>query len=186
MRTLRIVSRQEKLPPVEGQARTQEVEVTPPTEELEVTPPTPDVEATPPTQESAGRRGEVPIRLESLPTPLRAVVRDHTEGSIRIEAELPWLAVGTVVHAGNPDGTERTGRVRSFDVELTGEGSARLLIYATLAGAPELPAPLRRRQRRSRRSPLLVLALVLGSAASGYVARSYLETVRPAAAITPR
>jgi hypothetical protein len=168
MHTLRIVSRQETPRPVGGQDRTQEVEVSPP----------PD---------SSGGRGEVPIRLESLPTPLRAVVRDHAEGCLRIEAELPWLAVGTVVHAGNDDGTDRVGRVRAFDVELTGEGSARLLIYATLAGA-HLPATSlpKRARRPQRRSPVLIAAFVLGAAAAGWVTRSFLEPVRPAAAITVR
>jgi len=175
MRTLRIVSREEPSRPGEGHGRTQEVEVEAPG---------PD--------ESGGTRAEVPIRLESLPTPLRAVVRDHTEGSIRIEAELPWLAIGTVVHAGGADGTERTGQVSSFDVELTGEGSARLLIFAALDGA-EVPAaeppatepPARARPRtepRSRRPPLLLAALVLGAAVAGYVARSFLGPARPAAA----
>jgi hypothetical protein len=168
MRTLRIASREDPPRPGEGHGRTQEVEA-----------PDPD--------ETGGTRGEVPIRLESLPTPLRAVVRDHTEGSIRIEAELPWLAVGTVVHAGGADGTERTWQVRSFDVELTGEGSARLLIFAALDGAdvPVTEPPTRARPRtevRARRSPLLLAALVLGAAVSGYVARSFLGPARPAAA----
>jgi hypothetical protein len=178
MHTLRIVSREEKPRPTEGQARTQEVEAAPPAPEA------------PPPEESGGRRGEVPIRLESLPTPLRAVVRDHTEGCIRIEAELPWLAVGTAVHAGAADGAERTGHVRAFDVELTGEGSARLLIFATLDGAhireDQLPVRARRSRRRSRRSPLLVATLVLGAAAAGYVARSFLDTMPAASAITTR
>jgi hypothetical protein len=168
MRTLRIVSREDPPRPVEGHGRTQEVEVSPPAE-------------------SDGRRGEVPIRLESLPTPLRAVVRDHGEGGLRIEAELPWLSVGTVVHAAGADGAERTGRVRSFDVELTGEGSARLLIFTAPEGADgsvdDPPAQRRRRsQAAPRRSPLLIAALVLGAAVSGYVARSFLGSARPAAA----
>jgi hypothetical protein len=168
MRTLRIVSREDPPRPDEGRARTQEVEA-----------PGPD--------ESGGHRAEVPIRLESLPTPLRAVVRDHTEGSIRIEAELPWLAVGTVVHAGNPDGTERTGQVHSFDVELTGEGSARLLIFAALEGAGlPAPEPPARPRPRSRRSPLLMAVLLVGAAVSGYMARSFLGPARPAAADTRR
>jgi hypothetical protein len=172
MRTLRIVSREDPPRPGEGHGRTQEVEASGP-------------------DESGAARGEVPIRLESLPTPLRAVVRDHTEGSIRIEAELPWLAVGTVVHAGGADGTERTGQVRSFDVELTREGSARLLIFAALDGAEvpatEPPAPPRpRTEVRSRRSPLLLATLVLGAAVSGYVARSFLGSTPPAAAVTQR
>jgi hypothetical protein len=171
MRTLRIVSREDPPRPVEGHGRTQEVEASPPAE-------------------SDGRRGEVPIRLESLPTPLRAVVRDHGEGGLRIEAELPWLSVGTVVHAAGADGVERTGRVQSFDVELTGEGSARLLIFTAPEGADvviEPPAqPGRPPQATRRRSPLLIAALVLGSAVSGYVARSFLGPARPAAATTMR
>jgi len=81
---------------------------------------------------ASGRPGETRIRLESLPTPVRAVVRDRSESGITIEAELPWLSIGTVVRVGDGDGVEHAGRVHSFDVEVTSTGSARLLIFATL------------------------------------------------------
>ena len=71
-------------------------------------------------------------------------------GGIPIEAELPWLAVGTALDAEWPEGAQQSGRVHSFDVDVTTAGSARLRIFADLSsgrGAPsgsigeEDPAP---------------------------------------------
>jgi hypothetical protein len=108
----------------------------------------------------------VPIRLESLPTPLRAVVRDQPDGSMRIEADLPWLAVGTAVHAGPPGAGERTAKVHAFDVEVTSGGSARLVILtappaAAVSVAPALP------QRPARRGWRLLLGLIVIGMAAG-------------------
>src|SRR5689334_1504317 len=93
-----------------------------------------------PAPAETGQPETVPIRLESLPAPLRAVVRDQPDGSLRIEAELPWLAVGTVVHAGPPGGAERSAQVQDFDVEVTDGGSARLVILTATSPAGAAPA----------------------------------------------
>jgi hypothetical protein len=77
------------------------------------------------------------IKLESLPTLLRAVVSDLSDGGITIEAELPWLSVGTAVHAECPDGLAYDARVHHFDIDVTGSGTARLRIFA--ARSPEQP-----------------------------------------------
>src|SRR2546430_1816888 len=116
---------------------------------------------------------EVPIKLESLPTPLRAVVRNQSESCLRIEAELPWLAIGTVVNVGSPEGGELTGRVQSFDVEVTSAGSARLVIFAGLspagpASGDETGTRPRRRARTGRWPLVLIAAFVIAAALSGY------------------
>jgi hypothetical protein len=119
----------------------------------------------------SARRGETRIRLESLPTPLRAAVRERSEGSVTIEAELPWLSLGTALRVDSADGTEQSGSVRSFDVEVTSAGSARLLIFAATgpSSSPVAP-PKRHRSASRRRAPLLVAALVVAVAILGFLA----------------
>src|SRR3954468_8957025 len=87
----------------------------------------------------------VRIKLGELPAPLRAVVRDESHGGILIEAELPWLTVGSDVQAEFPDGREKAGRVHWFGVDATSVGSARLRIFVDLSGAetPESERPVR-------------------------------------------
>jgi hypothetical protein len=116
------------------------------------------------------RSGSVRIRLDSLPAPLRAVVRDRSEAGITIEAELPWLAVGTAVHADPPDDGGQQAWVQSFDVEVTSTGSARLLIYAGRSPRPRAPvAAGRQRVGRSRWWSRLAIAALVGAAAmTGY------------------
>jgi hypothetical protein len=117
--------------------------------------------------DGSARRGDTRIRLDSLPTPLRAAVREQSEQSVTIEAELPWLSIGTALHVDSADGTERSGCVRSFDVEVTSAGSARLLIFAT-TGPSSAPAGERpkkpRRSANRRRTSLLIAALVVAAA----------------------
>src|SRR5205807_4042907 len=85
----------------------------------------------------------VRIKLESLPAPLRAVVRDESHGGILIEAELPWLTVGSAVQTEFPDGREKAGRVHWFGVDATRVGSARLRIFVDLSSASAgEPGPL--------------------------------------------
>jgi hypothetical protein len=172
MRTLRLTKRAEAPAANDGRARTQEVEVSP-------------------LPESSSRPNHGTVRLESLATPLRAVVRDHAESWIRIEAELPWLAVGTVVHAGTAEGVEQTGRVQFFDVDVTSAGSARLLIFASLSrpGLPAAPITLPRRRQRAharRRSPLLIAALIIAAAVSGYTVRDLLAPITSGLPMTLR
>jgi hypothetical protein len=82
----------------------------------------------------------VRIKLSALPAPLRAVVRDESHGGILIEAELPWLTVGSDIQAEFPDGREKAGRVHWFGVDATSAGSARLRIFVDLS-APNGPSP---------------------------------------------
>src|SRR5437868_10435612 len=77
----------------------------------------------------------VRIKLGALPAPLRAVVRDESHGGILIEAELPWLTVGSEVQTEFPDGREKAGRVHWFGVDATRAGSARLRIFVDLSAA---------------------------------------------------
>src|SRR5437868_2332270 len=77
----------------------------------------------------------VRIKLGALPAPLRAVVRDESHGGILIEAELPWLTVGSAVQAEFSDGREKAGRVHWFGVDATRVGSARLRIFVDLSAA---------------------------------------------------
>jgi hypothetical protein len=80
------------------------------------------------------------IKFDSLPTVLRAVVSDASDVGITIEAELPWLSVGTALHADCPNGVEYTARVQSFDLDVTGSGAARLRIFAALSAPAQPPA----------------------------------------------
>jgi hypothetical protein len=112
----------------------------------------------------------VPIRFESLPTPLRAVVREQPDGALRIEAELPWLAVGTVVHGSPPGGVERTAEVSSFDLEVTSGGSARLVVLTAPSGTVRSPAPARSPAPKRRLLKVLLATLAIGAAAvAGYL-----------------
>jgi hypothetical protein len=92
-------------------------------------------------REPTGARPTRPVRIKlgDLPAPLRAVVRDESHGGILIEAELPWLTVGSAVQAEFSDGREKAGRVHWFGVDATRAGSARLRIFVDLSStdAPE-------------------------------------------------
>jgi hypothetical protein len=91
------------------------------------------------------------IKFESLPTLLRAVVSDVSGGGITIQAELPWLSVGTAVHADCPDGVAYDARVHHFDIEVTDSGAARLRIFAALSPEQPLDAPEALRPRQPTR-----------------------------------
>src|SRR3954464_1238369 len=88
-------------------------------------------------REPTGMRPTIPVRIKlgELPAALRAVVRDESQGGILIEAELPWLTVGSHVQAEFPDGREKAGRVHWFGVDATSAGSARLRIFVDLSAA---------------------------------------------------
>lgn len=95
-------------------------------------------------REPTGVRPTQPVRIKlgELPAPLRAVVRDESHGGILIEAELPWLTVGSAVQAEFTDGREKAGRVHWFGVDATQAGSARLRIFVDLS-SESTPASLR-------------------------------------------
>ena len=124
----------------------------------------------------------VPIRLESLPTPLRAVVRDQPDGSLRIEAELPWLAIGTGIHAGSSHGgEERTAQVQDFDVEITSGGSARLVILtAPSQGARAQAAISAPRSRTGRLWSVVRGGLIIATAAACGYALAQLSSAKMA------
>ena len=164
METLRLIRPEPGAP---AESRTPEI-----TRETAITQETPIPGADSP--DAPPRRGGARIKLESLPTPLRAVVRNRSKRGIVIEAELPWLSIGTVVQAVAADGVEHTGSVQSFDVDVTSTGSARLLILAALAPpgtkpgvVPAIPRP-RKRERHSRWLLPVGAMLLLGAAFSGY------------------
>lgn len=129
-------------------------------------------------REPTGTRPTKPVRIKlgDLPAPLRAVVRDESHGGILIEAELPWLTVGSAVQAEFSDGREKAGRVHWFGVDATRAGSARLRIFVDLSSA-DAPAGTQLpdlgdlgRPRRSVRSWLLATAvLVIVASAVVYV-----------------
>ena len=76
---------------------------------------------------------EVRVTLESLPVPLRVAASNQSDAGIAMEAELPWLAVGTAVNVELPSGVQQAGRIQSFDMGVTPTGSGRLRIFAELS-----------------------------------------------------
>jgi hypothetical protein len=132
--------------------------------------------------------GDARIRLASLPTPLRAVVRERSERCITIAADLPWLAIGTPVEVQSSDGGEQAGSVQSFDVEVTSGGSARLLIFVTPSGSPASGARTSpsERVRRWRWWPLMVATVLVAVAAIGgyFVGQRSLPQPAPLAGVT--
>lgn len=126
--------------------------------------------------EPTGARPTKPVRIKlgDLPAPLRAVVRDESQGGILIEAELPWLTVGSAVQTEFPDGREKAGRVHWFGVDATKAGSARLRIFVDLSST-EAPSQLPdvsdvARPRRSVWAwALATLVLVIVASAVVYV-----------------
>jgi uncharacterized protein (TIGR02266 family) len=92
-------------------------------------------------------RREVRIKLPSLSAPLRAVARDQTEEGLMLEAELPWLRLGSQVTAELGPETVRYGLVSWVGLDVTRAGAARLRIAIDLnaeAGPEGEPAPLSR------------------------------------------
>lgn len=132
----------------------------------------------------------VRIKLESLPAPLRAVVRDQSHGGILLEAELPWLTVGSQVETEFPDGKQQVGRVHWFGVDATRAGSARMRIFVDLSGRaarngriPD-PEPVHGEARVPRWRALAIAAVIGAAAAVGYFVgrhRSVAVSSRPAA-----
>jgi hypothetical protein len=114
---------------------------------------------------------DVRVRFDSLPMTMRAVVREQPDNRLMIEAQLPWLAIGTVVHAGSAEAMEHTGRVESFELGVTSAGSACLHIFADVSPAGEPTRPRsetrRRTQKIPRRAPRLLVTLLLVLAAAG-------------------
>jgi hypothetical protein len=92
-----------------------------------------------------GKR-DVRIHLPSLPAPLRASARDLTERGVMIEAELPWLRLGSQVTTELSADRACDGRVQWIGLDVTRTGSARLRIFVDLTeeradGTPVGPPP---------------------------------------------
>ncbi len=90
------------------------------------------------------QRRDVRIRLPSLSAPLRAVARDQTEDGLMLEAELPWLRLGSPVTAELGPDTTRYGLVSWVGLDVTRDGAARLRIAIdlnTTVDGPSGPQP---------------------------------------------
>ncbi len=92
-----------------------------------------------------GKR-DVRIHLPSLNAPLRASARDLTERGVMIEAELPWLRLGSQVTTELSADRACDGRVQWIGLDVTRSGSARLRIFVDLTeeradGTPVGPPP---------------------------------------------
>jgi hypothetical protein len=114
---------------------------------------------------------DVRVKFESLPVPLRVAARDRSDSGLLIEGDLPWLAVGTGLQVELPDGLQQSGRVQSFDIEVTPPGSARLRIFADLLPPPDPSAEIASPQRPAR-SWLLPMFFLVGAALGGYAGRT--------------
>src|SRR3712207_5064797 len=68
---------------------------------------------------------DIRVKFASLPVPLRVSAGDQSSRAILLEGDLPWLALDTPVELELPNGVQTTGRVQSFDIDVTAEGSAR-------------------------------------------------------------
>jgi PilZ domain len=79
-----------------------------------------------------GKR-DVRIHLPSLSAPLRASARDLTERGVMLEAELPWLRLGSQVTTELSPERACEGRVQWIGLDVTRSGSARLRIFVDLA-----------------------------------------------------
>ena len=86
-----------------------------------------------------GRR-EVRIHLPELNAPLRASARDLTERGLMIEAELPWLRLGSAVTTELSPDQACDGHVQWIGLDVTRSGSARLRIFVDLEDK-DAPAP---------------------------------------------
>lgn len=134
----------------------------------------------------------VRIKLGALPAPLRAIMRDESHGGMLIEAELPWLTVGSEIQAEFPDGREKSGRVHWFGVDATRAGSARLRIFVDLS-SPNAPGPTQLpdieqlvRPRPKRWAwPLATLLLVVVACSVIYVLARRAPQPAPAPAAAP-
>jgi hypothetical protein len=116
---------------------------------------------------------DVRVKFASLPVSLRVAARDQSESAILIEGDLPWLAIGTSLGLELPNGIQKSGRVQSFDIDVTPGGSARLRILADLSPpgsrSPE-PAPSDDPEPapQAPRSRIVPLLFLLGASVGGY------------------
>jgi hypothetical protein len=82
-----------------------------------------------------GKR-DVRIHLPSLTAPLRASARDLTERGVMIEAELPWLRLGSQVTTELSADRACDGRVQWIGLDVTRSGSARVPFFVDITEEP--------------------------------------------------
>jgi hypothetical protein len=82
---------------------------------------------------SVGKR-DVRIHLPSLSTPLRASAREINDAGVMIEADLPWLRLGSAVTAELSPERACDGHVSWIGLDVTRRGEARLRIFVDFAG----------------------------------------------------
>jgi uncharacterized protein (TIGR02266 family) len=148
-----------------------------------------------PTGARASRR-ELRIRLPSLPAPLRAVARDQTDRGLMLEAELPWLTLGSEIVAELTPDRAVEGTIRWVGLDVTRAGHARLRIFVEVVGddrpatapapvflpsktgpLPSLPPPSK------ARSPLLTALGVAGAMALAAGSTALILRAPPPAAV---
>jgi hypothetical protein len=116
------------------------------------------------------------MRLEGLKAPLRAMAREQDGDGVILEAELPWLTLGSVVTTEMEPGRAVTGRIKWVGLDVTRRGAARLrILVAEEDGVPPVEKP--RPEARKRRghtaafavfAVALVLTLVCGTLAFAF------------------
>jgi uncharacterized protein (TIGR02266 family) len=124
---------------------------------------------------TSSTRRELRIRLPSLPAPLRAVARDQTDRGLMLEAELPWLTLGSEIVAELSPDRAVEGTVRWVGLDVTRAGHARLRIFVEVRGEeperPMEPAPAIHidsvphvTRTKPSRPPVVLTALAVGGA----------------------
>lgn len=120
-------------------------------------------------------RRELRIRLPSLPAPLRAVARDQTDRGLMLEAELPWLTLGSEIVAELSPDRAVEGTVRWVGLDVTRAGHARLRIFVEVQGedpqhsiapppATHIDSVPHVTRTKPRRAPVVLTALAVGGA----------------------
>jgi uncharacterized protein (TIGR02266 family) len=141
---------------------------------------------------------KVRIKLDGLPAPLRAVARDLSEQGVTLEAELPWLKLGSTVTTEVAPGRTRTGRLRWVGIDVAPGGAARLRISVDFEGATaqraqaagdgvsaeqlaavDASAEMVPLARRRRAWPWVLLLLIAGAAAGGWRFLDRMVSVAP-------
>ena len=87
-----------------------------------------------------GKR-DVRIHLPSLASPLRAMARDLNDTGVMIEAELPWLRLGSPVTAELSPERACDGHVSWIGLDVTRKGAARLRIFVDFSGDENAMTP---------------------------------------------
>ena len=84
---------------------------------------------------------DVRIHLPSLASPLRASARELNDSGVMIEADLPWLRLGSPVTAELSPERACDGHVSWIGLDVTRVGAARLRIFVDFSGDENSLAP---------------------------------------------